>query len=112
MTPIEVLRQARALIADPSHWCQLGYAKNKRGRNVGARSPLAVQWCAFGAGLHVAGNDAHAWFVAQAALNEAARVLYPKTPDAAGVNDLVGHAAVMSCFDHAIATREREEATP
>lgn len=46
---IEKLIAARALIEDPSHWCQGSGALNASGESVPTRSAEAVCWCAQGA---------------------------------------------------------------
>ena len=45
---IEILRRARALLADGG-WCQGAVARDKNGRLAISTRPEAVRWCAVGA---------------------------------------------------------------
>lgn len=55
----EIITRARALIADPNHWCQHINAKLPSGRpDPTALDPAAVRWCASGAVLRAALDSA------------------------------------------------------
>ena len=45
MTPLEVLTAARALIAEPEHWCQGTTARDVKNRKVLPTSRGAVKFC-------------------------------------------------------------------
>lgn len=49
MTTLEVLKQARALIASPEHWTQGALAHTCDGGVCGPTDPDATNWCAIGA---------------------------------------------------------------
>lgn len=46
---LKVLEKARAIIAEPRHWCRGTYARNVLGGRVSATSCWATRWCATGA---------------------------------------------------------------
>lgn len=93
MTEKEGLRQAKALIQDPSSWCQGSFGKDAHGHGVPANSPNAIRHCALGAMIRVRGGS---WI----ALHRAAHQLFNTTPSE--VNDQLGHEAVMQMYDLAI----------
>lgn len=98
-TTVEILRAARARIADPKRWGRGWFAHDERGAARDYKDPEAVNWCASGAicaegvGLQ---SDAYDALV---------RVL-PKGYDKVCVfNDDYGvtHADVLALYDRAIA---------
>jgi hypothetical protein len=46
---VDVLRRARALIADPARWTEGRLARDAAGRSVKPNDPRATQWCVVGA---------------------------------------------------------------
>ncbi|MCA1841750.1 MAG: hypothetical protein LC792_00910 [Actinobacteria bacterium] len=96
-TPAAALRAARALIADPAHWCQHEWALNENGEPVDPESRLAVRWCAWSAVIRVKFYAGHLWLAWAAS---------PSSPSA--VNDYDGHAAVLEMYDRAIELAEAE----
>jgi hypothetical protein len=115
MTTKEYLIAARAKITDESNWTQHALARDVYGsekpRNhpladdthwegIDGRHPQACQWCALGALQAVTPTIEHEQD-ASSALNAAARHLY-KGNNIPEVNDNIGHAAVLACFDKAI----------
>jgi hypothetical protein len=103
---LDVLREARALIADPDRWCQGYEAVDANGVFIDSTAPQAVRWCALGALGRVANRRqlrSTEMLDVDEALDEASR-LYGKTVD--HVNDEDGHAAVLRVYDAAIADVE------
>lgn len=49
MTPIELAKKARDLIADPKHWTKNAFAKDRLGFAVETESAKAVRFCSIGA---------------------------------------------------------------
>ena len=101
-----VLARARALIADPKHWTQRWYARDKRNRRVKATASDATQWCAAGAiQAVVPTNDL--FYAAYRVLDD--QFGFPTT----FVNDRrdreKAHAAILSGYDAAIKAARREE---
>jgi hypothetical protein len=114
MTIKDYLIAARAKIADESNWTQHALARDVYGSEKPRNHPLAddphwegidgrdtdaCQWCAMGAVQAVTptAHEQQTW----EALDAAAAKLY-YNPRIADVNDEVGHAAVLACFDQAI----------
>jgi hypothetical protein len=108
MTTKDTLIAARAKIADVRNWTQHVLARDINGSSdsphgivffgLDPRDPAACQWCAIGAIQAVepiaeSGN-------AVCALAMAARKIHGL--HTAAVNDELGHAAVLACFDKAI----------
>jgi hypothetical protein len=114
MTTKDYLSAARAKIADESSWTQHVLARDAKGNDkpsdhphsdethwegLDGRDSQACQWCAMGAVQAVTPEEHEQ--DAYTALNIAARQLHGglSMPE---VNDDLGHAAVLACFDHAI----------
>jgi len=106
MATANILRSARARIADRKNWTTGYMARTADGTACFAESPEAVSWCALGAlaaesgtgGLNVDG-----WEL----LIEASRKLYC-TDSVSSVNNCEGHLAVLGLYDAAIAAAEAE----
>jgi hypothetical protein len=109
MTPIEILRDARTLIAEPEHWCQGAFAKRSDGRQVFPGDWDAAQWCAVGAVYRAAGSLV-SWtavpLAVRVALTDAAETTNGSVVE---FNDNGTHADVLALYDAAIAALE---ATP
>jgi hypothetical protein len=114
MTTKDYLTAARAKIADKGNWTQGVLARDANGDDKPRSHPLAddphwegidgrdtdaCQWCALGAVQAVTPVEHEQ--DAYSALNIAARQLHGgiRMPE---VNDELGHAAVLACFDQAI----------
>ncbi|MGX7706345.1 DUF6197 family protein [Methylobacterium sp. Gmos1] len=54
MSAVEILREARALIADKSRWTQKAFARDNAGRYTDENSNEAICFCAAGAVLRAA----------------------------------------------------------
>ena len=104
------LRQAYELIRDEEHWCQGLMAADAEGWSTMAADdpgwPRAVKWCASGAVVRcqVTAPECDA-------LVRAAKTLFPEVRDVligssfgpvVAVNDTLGHAAVLQCFEKAL----------
>jgi hypothetical protein len=109
----DYLIAARAKIADESNWTQHALARDVYGSEKPSSHPLAddthwegidgrdvqaCQWCAMGAVQAVTPieHEQDAWSALNAAARLHSRVSIPE------VNDNLGHAAVLACFDQAI----------
>lgn len=106
----EVLRKARALIADENAWIRNNLAVNHEGAVVLSADSDACKWCALGAIDKVANFLHSPGFEARDAMIRAAGV----DPEDDGLGDWNDapertHAEVLAAFDRAI---EAEEATP
>lgn len=102
---VELLKAARAKIADPKHWTRYRLARNARGNEVRPTNKRAVCWCAHGA-LRAVGIPLYA--PEEILLFEAAGELFKLEPYA--VNDQRGHAAILGVYDLAIAKAEASNA--
>jgi hypothetical protein len=106
MKPSEILKAAKAVIADPNKWCQGRMAKNQFGEWAAYESSDAVQFCAIGAlQLTLMGQPYHEGDLARAHLGTAASPTHP-----ALVNDNEGYEATLAMYDRAILAAETEEA--
>jgi hypothetical protein len=107
MTPVEILKAARELIAKPERWTQSTVARDARGKSVFVSSPDAVCWCAAAALLKVTtdrdedGGSLDA--SREALLKNAGGFEY-----ICDFNDVHGrtHAEVLALFDAAIASAQ------
>ena len=101
MTNIQdVLRQAKAKIEDPDHWCTGEFALNAYGLPIAPGSNQAARWCSIGAIeaiLEIPGTDT---LRARLKLNRAAFDNFGHGVTI--VNDHLGHEAVMRMYDEAI----------
>ena len=104
MTPLEILKAARALITDPQRWTRDAYARDALGNRVESRSPHAVAWCASGAICAAAqGVSNNIQDRANEALAEQVGVAGVSI---SAVNDSCGHAYILAAYDRAIAKLE------
>lgn len=96
MTPSDVLRQARALIADPKRWCQrVGRSGERRCaltalKDAYRRDSEAVHWRAID----------YLYHAAKAVVGRESVI---------HVNDIYGHATVLRMYDEAIRLAEAAE---
>src|ERR1043165_4291633 len=56
MTPLEILKRAREMIAVPERWTKRNSARNNFGENVRYCDPTACSWCILGAIWRTAGS--------------------------------------------------------
>jgi hypothetical protein len=107
-TELAIIRRAREIISDPEHWTQCAAARDAEGNEVSPLSSSAVCFCAIGS-LERATDEVHPrkehpttnWN----ALVRAKNIIYDMAAHRGivEVNDIEGHAAVLSLFDKALA---------
>lgn len=102
---VELLKAARAKIADPANWTRFTLARNAKGNPVAPTAKGATCWCAHGA-LYAVGGTAKS--ATENILYEAAGDTFHADP--AEVNDNLGHVEVLKVFDIAIAKAEASNA--
>jgi hypothetical protein len=99
---VQIVEQARALIAEEQHWCRRHLAEDVNGASVSPTSASAVKRCGLGAVIAAAYQLTHDFDAADQLGHEALRPQYsPGT--LIHVNDTRGHAAVLALFDEVIA---------
>ncbi len=113
MSAVEVLRQARELIADKSRWTQNAAARDASGIYTSPRNESAVCWCAQGAILNKCDWDSR--FQPIDLLDNACIALFDglavEVNDGLKVRgDAASHAAILSAFDRAIVDAEAANA--
>lgn len=104
MNTLKVLKDARAKIENPEHWCQGHYAVTTAGKGVGPAHPRACAWCAQGA-LEASGftpYSSDAIGLAQLAAEELGFASIPE------LNDTTDHATVLTMLDRAIERARRD----
>ena len=100
--PIQIIERARALIQDRDHWCRNHIALDANGVSVFPTSLGAVKRCALGALIAAAYELTHNH---DAADHLAYGALRPHcgTSTLIHINDMRGHAEVLTVFDEVIA---------
>lgn len=101
MKPIDILKNARELIAEPSRWTQGALARDKFGKELPSTSTYATCWCALGALEKVGDGLSFNRIAASHALTRQC----PKG-GAAETNDRLGHDEILQAFDRAISSFE------
>jgi hypothetical protein len=100
---LQIVEQARALIADKQHWCRGDLARDINGEEVCPTAASAVKRCGLGAvTAYQLSNDL------DAAHDLAFKALRPRygTATLVRVNDMRGHAAVLAMFDEVLAAQK------
>lgn len=98
----EVVRQleaAKALIADPTNWCQGTMAMSRHRWPIGISDPQASAWCSEGAIVRITGavsEKGNLWRFLRSASHELGYFAPFE------LNDNTNHATVMRMFDRAI----------
>jgi hypothetical protein len=113
MTTADILRAAKALIAEPDKWVQGYFATNKDGEHVGWHTEAACAWCADGALLAATNSPTIPRWGSCDALIDAIPSDFTMGP---GLNPIVAyndapertHAEIMEWFDRAIANEEKK----
>lgn len=95
----DCLKKARALIEKPENWCQNSMAQNAEGAYVPVQSVHACKFCAIGA-IDRADHQSVVGAMAEFVLGHAAHIKFGLS--AFGVNDKLGHEAVLAMYDAAI----------
>jgi hypothetical protein len=99
---LQIVEQARALIADESHWCRGELARDVNGVGVCPTSDMAIKRCGLGALIAAAHQIIPDHRRAYDLAIKAMRPLHGSAT-LVNVNDLRGHAAVLALFDEVIA---------
>ena len=99
---LQIVEQARALIADESHWCRGELASDANGVGVCPMSDCATRRCGLGALIMAAYQLTNDRREAHDLAIKAMRPLHGSAT-LVNVNDLRGHAAVLALFDEVIA---------
>lgn len=102
VTTIEVLREARALVA--KGWCQNENAFNSEGKMVHARDPSACRWCVNGALMVASGGVIPCQSTAWDRIRDSNRI--PLALDEWNDEPERTQAEVVAAFDRAIASLE------
>lgn len=119
----QILKEAKAIIADPSRWTKGAFARDKYGTKVYALAPAATCFCALGAVYKAAdaygadeyhdlapklfGPDYDCTYETPQEMQKALDALSDNTEDGiVQVNDEDGHEAVLAVFDKAISSLE------
>ena len=100
----QIVEQARALIAEESHWCRGDLARDANGVGVCPTSDSATKRCGLGALIMAAYRITNDRRQAHDLAIKAMRPLHGSAT-LVNVNDVRGHAAVLALFDEVIAAR-------
>jgi hypothetical protein len=100
----QIVERVRALIADQEHWCRGELARDVI-EGVCPTSASAVRRCALGVVVAAAHELTHDL---GAAHDFAFNALRPRHRHLVRVNDMRGHAVVLSLFDEVIAMNVRQ----
>lgn len=108
MTPLQLLKKARALLAKPKAWIQGSEARTANGTSVCATTRGAIRFCALGALYKAEGvnpmdsgdRDVARWALRRAVKNDHL-VSWNDAPRRT-------HAQILKGFDKAIASLERK----
>lgn len=103
-TVVQILKDARALIADEKNWTQRVFARNSRGLEVSALSSEASCFCTVGA----LGRFTNGMAIGSSAYLLLKREVGQNYIAVSDFNDTHTHAEVIALFDHAIARAESE----
>ena len=99
---VQIVERARTLIADEQHWCRGELARDAKGRGVCPMSDSAMKRCGLGALLTASYEITRDHRAAYDLAIKAMRPLHG-TATLVKVNDIRGHAAVLTLFDEVIA---------
>lgn len=107
MASPDILRAAKARIADADRWVQGSFAVDFRGVPVASTDINAVCWCAYGALKAECAASEQDYREHEYLLQRASQDLFCKMP--AVVNDVRGHKAVLRVYDRAIELAEQAQ---
>jgi hypothetical protein len=99
---LQIVEQARALVADQSRWCRGELARDANGVGVCPTSDCATKRCGLGALIMAAYQITNDRRQAHDLAIQAMRPLHGSAT-LVNVNDVRGHAAVLALFDEVIA---------
>jgi hypothetical protein len=97
---LELLHEAKNIVADPDTFTQGAFARDKQGNTVNPESDYATAFCGWGAIQRVAFKDDIDPTLAQARLVIASDEIFGMLPQA--VNDELGREAVLRMYHLAI----------
>jgi hypothetical protein len=115
VTDAQALRAARALIENIEHWARDQYAYTADDVPCGPNNPEAYCWCATGALYRALGAPVNTTAPQQRYLDAAALdlgyygIVHLNDHDEASRATM--HSLVLACYDQAIETAEKAEAT-
>jgi hypothetical protein len=98
---LQIVEQARAFIADESHWCRGELARDANGIAVSPTAGGAVRRCGLGALISAAYELTNDYRGAHDLAIQALRPFYGSAT-LVHVNDMRGHAATLALFDEVI----------
>jgi hypothetical protein len=99
---VQIIRSARALLADESKWCGGEMAFDNHAVPICATNPKASRWCAYGALVAATYTMTHDREQAFDLADAVASSLFGGCDALMRVNDTRGHAAVLTLFDEVI----------
>lgn len=116
MNELEVLIEARDLIADKRRWVTITYATNANGSTVMPTDDDAIAWCAMGAIYKVKNitptqNNYFPRCEERNLIFDSVYELY-NAPSISNVNDIMGHDAILAAFDLAIGRLQMKDTNP
>jgi hypothetical protein len=98
---VQIIKEARTLIADEKNWCRRQMAYDRDGVTLCATDSKAAKFCAYGgliaAAHHMTKDCGRAYDLASHTVS-----YFGGSSALIEVNDLEGHAAVLALFDEAI----------
>ena len=100
---IQIIARARSLIEKKEHWCCGALALDARGTTVSPVGSQAVRRCALGALIAAAYDIINDYQQAHHLAIDAVRP-FQGTSTLVNINDVRGHAAVLTFLDEAIAS--------
>ena len=106
MTTVEILKAARAKIADEKHWTKGAEARDVAGKSVSPQSRKAVCWCSLGA-LSASAMPYSFAAYSFAALGFVQAIMNSQSKGVSRFNDSHTHAEVLAAWDAAIADAEK-----
>jgi hypothetical protein len=99
---LQIVEQARALIADEQHWCRCELARDVNGVGVCPTSDMAMKRCGLRALIMAAYQITNDHRGAYELAIKAMRPLHGSAT-LVNINDVRGHAAVLALFDEVMA---------
>ena len=97
-SPVEILKQARARIAEANRWTKGAFARSFDGVDVHPDSDLACMWCLDGALMQAANGLSTPYYSAFSAIQAAVRY----NPISFNDDPKTTHADVLNALDRAI----------
>jgi hypothetical protein len=102
---VHIIEYARTLIADENHWCRRQIALGFDGSALLATDVRALKYCAYGALIvaasHLVKDHDRAYQLASSAVS-----YFGGSSALIEVNDIEGHATVLTLFDQVLAANK------